>query len=82
MDGTYCVLLWDHETDDWSEDLAIAHLAGDASGLSWREIGKAIRKLKWLGWTDESMHVEREERPVFEYDQVDRFLIEQETIGA
>lgn len=58
--ATYFVELWDHETQRWSADLARDCLKGPNVGLSWREIGKAIRVLRNHGWDDPTMYVERD----------------------
>lgn len=58
--GTYSIYLLDHDTEDWSLDLSAEHLEGPSSGLSWRQIGAAIRELRQYWEPDLSIFVERE----------------------
>lgn len=65
---SYTVRLWDHDPADdgsergeWSGELARAHLGRSNEGLTWREIGQAIRKLRSCGWSEVSVYVERED---------------------
>ena len=57
--GTYMVMLWDHDLPAWSPGLASVHLDGPSSGLSWRQLGRALRELRKY-WDDVSIFVERE----------------------
>lgn len=64
---TYSVELWDHELHGgrggWSGELAREVLGGPNTGLSWRAVGLAIRRLEAWGWGEVSMYVQREDAP-------------------
>ena len=57
--ATYRISLFDHELDRWSLSLARDHLEGPSVGLSWREMGRALRRLR-RQWDDLSILVEAE----------------------
>ncbi len=61
----YRVRLWDNELGEfggWSRKL-VANFLEKTDGLTWREIGLAIRKLRDSGWDDVSIAVNREPEP-------------------
>lgn len=69
MKPTYSIFLWDHNprADEpfdyprhWSTKLAAEHLQERSTGLSLREVGRAIRKLR-EGWSNITILVERED---------------------
>ena len=66
MPATYSVSVWDHDPDDGSEphfsaELAREILDGPSAGLTLRQMGQTMRRLREHGFDDVSFLVEREE---------------------
>ena len=64
----YSVELWDYDPaedgsrpGEWSGFLARKILDGPNEGLTWREIGRAIKALLRASWSYETMYVQRED---------------------
>lgn len=67
--NTYSIELWDHDPADdgtrdgeWSGELARQHLDGPSEGLTLRQTGEAIRRLRSRGWSEVTMFVRRNDR--------------------